>query len=46
MGFSLIAGIGRVRFTQLENYFTSLENAWKANSADADGQQYFGDDGA
>lgn len=34
VGFSLISGIGRVRFTQLENYFTSLENAWKANSAE------------
>ena len=30
VGFSLIPGIGRVRFTQLENYFGKLENAWKA----------------
>ena len=34
VGFSLISGIGRVRFNQLENYFTSLENAWKANPAE------------
>ncbi len=34
VGFSLIPGIGRVRFTQLENYFGSLENAWKATRAD------------
>lgn len=34
VGFSLISGIGRVRFAQLENYFTSLENAWKANPAE------------
>lgn len=34
VGFSLISGIGRVRFTQLENYFTSLENAWKAGPAE------------
>ena len=30
VGFSLIPGIGRVRFAQLENYFGKLENAWKA----------------
>ncbi len=30
MGFSLISGIGRVKFTQLENYFGSLGNAWPA----------------
>ena len=34
VGFSLIPGIGRVKFSQLENYFGSLENAWKASSAD------------
>ncbi len=34
VGFSLIPGIGRVRFAQLENYFGSLENAWKATRAD------------
>ncbi len=33
VGFSLIPGIGRVRFSQLENYFGSLENAWKASSS-------------
>lgn len=30
VGFSLIHGIGRVRFSQLESYFGNLENAWKA----------------
>jgi len=30
VGFSLIPGIGRVRFGQLESYFQNLENAWKA----------------
>ncbi len=34
VGFSLISGIGRVRFSQLENYFGSLENAWKATPAE------------
>ncbi|MDD5082987.1 MAG: DNA-processing protein DprA, partial [Dehalococcoidales bacterium] len=33
VGFSLIPGIGRVRLTQLENYFTTLENAWQATPA-------------
>ncbi len=33
VGFSLISGIGRVRLTQLENYFTNLENAWQATPA-------------
>ncbi len=33
VGFSLIPGIGRVRFAQLENYFGSLEEAWKAAPA-------------
>src|SRR3990172_4208836 len=34
VGFSLISGIGRVRFGQLESYFHSLENAWKAAPAE------------
>jgi DNA processing protein len=31
VGFSSIPGIGRVRLTQLENYFGSLEDAWRAS---------------
>jgi DNA processing protein len=31
VAFSNIPGIGRVRLTQLENYFGNLENAWKAS---------------
>ena len=34
VGFSLIPGIGRVKFAQLENYFGSLEAAWQAAPAD------------
>jgi len=34
VGFSLVPGIGRVKLTQLENYFDSLEDAWKAAPAD------------
>ena len=34
VGFSLIPGIGRVRFAQMENYFGNLENAWQAGPAD------------
>ncbi len=34
VGFSIIPGIGRVRFAQLENYFGNLENAWKATPTD------------
>ena len=34
VGFSLIPGIGRVKITQMENYFGNLENAWKAAPAD------------
>jgi len=34
VGFSLIPGIGRVKFTQLENYFGSLEAAWQAAPVD------------
>jgi DNA processing protein len=30
IGFNLIPGIGRVRFTQIENYFGSIEKAWNA----------------
>ncbi|GAG90921.1 unnamed protein product, partial [marine sediment metagenome] len=30
VGFSLVPGIGRVKLTQLENYFGSLEDAWQA----------------
>lgn len=34
VGFSLIPGIGRVKFSQLESYFGSLEKAWQAAPAD------------
>jgi len=34
VGFNLIPGIGRVRLTQLENYFGSLEAAWHAAPVD------------
>jgi len=34
VGFSLIPGIGRVKFAQLENYFSSLETAWQAAPTD------------
>jgi DNA processing protein len=34
VGFSLIPGIGRVRFGQLHSRFGSLENAWKAGPAE------------
>ena len=34
VGFSLIPGIGRVRFAQLENHFGSLEDAWQAASGE------------
>ena len=34
VGFNIIPGIGRVKLTQLENYFGNLENAWKAAPAD------------
>jgi DNA processing protein len=30
VGFSLVPGIGRVKFGQLENYFHNLGNAWQA----------------
>ncbi len=34
MGFNIIPGIGRVKFNQLETYFDSLEDAWKANPSE------------
>lgn len=34
VGFSLISGIGRVRLSQLENCFGSLEDAWQAGPSD------------
>jgi DNA processing protein len=34
VAFNSIPGIGRVRLTQLENYFGNLENAWKASSGE------------
>ena len=34
VGFSLIPGIGRVKISQLENYFGNMEKAWKANPVD------------
>jgi len=34
VGFSLIPGIGRVRFGQIESYFGDLEKAWKASPAE------------
>ena len=34
VGFSLISGIGRVKFGLLESHFNSLENAWKATPAE------------
>ena len=32
VGFSIIPGIGRVKFSQLENYFSKLEDAWVADA--------------
>ncbi|MFC1940503.1 DNA-processing protein DprA [Chloroflexota bacterium] len=34
VGFSLILGIGHVRFTQLESYFGNLKDAWQATPAE------------
>ena len=34
VGFNAIPGIGRVRFSQLENHFGNLEEAWKAVPAE------------
>lgn len=33
IGFSLIPGIGRVRFARLESHFSDLEKAWQASPA-------------
>ena len=30
VGFNIVPGIGRVKFSQIETYFGKLENAWKA----------------
>jgi DNA processing protein len=30
VGFNIIPGIGRVKFSQMEDHFGNLENAWKA----------------
>lgn len=34
VGFNIVPGIGRVKFSQIENYFGKLENAWKAGPGD------------
>jgi len=34
VGFNAVPGIGRVRFNQLENHFESLEDAWRAGTAE------------
>lgn len=34
VGFSLISGIGRVKFGLLENYFKSMKDAWQASSSE------------
>jgi DNA processing protein len=34
VGFNIIPGIGRVKFSQLESYFGKLENAWQAGASD------------
>ncbi len=34
VGFSFIPNVGRVRIGRLENYFGSLENAWRADRAE------------
>ena len=34
IGFSIIPGIGRVRFSQLERYFGNLKDAWQASPAE------------
>ena len=34
VGFSLVPGIGRVRFAQLENHFGNLKDAWHAPAAE------------
>ncbi|HSW58445.1 MAG TPA: DNA-processing protein DprA [Dehalococcoidales bacterium] len=32
VGFNIIPGIGRVKFSQIETFFGNLENAWKAGA--------------
>ena len=34
VGFSMVPGIGRVKFGQLESYFGSLDNAWQATPSE------------
>jgi len=34
VGFNIIPGVGRVKFNQIESYFGSLEDAWKASPAE------------
>ncbi len=34
VGFNIVPGIGRVKFSQIEDYFGKLENAWQASPAD------------
>ena len=34
VGFNIVPGIGRVKFSQLEKYFGKLETAWQAGAAD------------
>ena len=34
MGFNIVPGVGRVKFSQLEKYFGKLETAWQAGAAD------------
>ncbi len=34
VGFNIVPGIGRVKFSQIETYFGKLENAWKATAGD------------
>lgn len=34
MGFNIISGIGRVKLGHLEGYFSSLEDAWKADTTE------------
>ena len=34
VGFSLIPGIGRVKFSRMENYFGSVKSAWEAPSSE------------
>ena len=34
VGFNIVPGIGRVKFSQLETFFGNMENAWKAGPGD------------